>query len=64
MGTVHPLPAAVQHMRIDHRRSGVVVPRQFLHRPDVATRSPGGELRMLAKHTVSTLLENHNTIVV
>ena len=36
-GTVHPLPAAVQHMRVDHRRLDVLVPQQFLHRPDVET---------------------------
>ena len=36
-GTVRPLPAAVQPMRVDHRRIDVLVPQQFLHRPDVVT---------------------------
>lgn len=36
-GTVHPPPAAVQHMRVDHRRLDVLVPHQFLHCSDVVT---------------------------
>jgi hypothetical protein len=36
--TAHPMPAAVQHVRIDHRRRHVRVPEQLLHRADVVAR--------------------------
>jgi hypothetical protein len=33
----HPAPAALQHMRVDHGRTDVLVPQELLHRPnDVA----------------------------
>jgi hypothetical protein len=31
----HPEPAAIQHVRVDHRRADVPVPQQLLDRPDV-----------------------------
>ena len=34
-GTVHPSPAAVQHMRVDHRGLDVLVPQEFLDGSDV-----------------------------
>jgi hypothetical protein len=34
-GTAHSQPAAIQHMRIDHRRLHIFVPQPFLHRPDI-----------------------------
>ena len=37
-GTDHSASAAVQHVRVDHRRADVGVPEQFLNRPDVITR--------------------------
>ena len=33
--TPHPAPAALQHIRVDHGRSDVLVPQEFLHRPNV-----------------------------
>src|SRR5688572_25936811 len=34
-GALHPQPAAVHHMRVNHRRSDVAVTQQLLHGPDV-----------------------------
>ena len=34
----HDLAALVQHLRVDHRRTHVVVAEQFLHRTDVVAR--------------------------
>src|SRR5574341_1333864 len=31
----HPAPAALQHMRVDHSRTDVLMPQEFLHRPNV-----------------------------
>ena len=33
--TPHPVPAPVQHMRVDLRGGDVLVPKQFLDRPNV-----------------------------
>src|SRR5215510_3673158 len=33
----HPAPAALQHVRVDHGRFDVLVPQEFLHRPNVVT---------------------------
>jgi hypothetical protein len=35
--TPHPAPTALQHMRVDHRRSDVLVPQEFLHGPNIVT---------------------------
>jgi len=34
-GAVHPMPAPVQEMGIDHRCAYVLMPEQLLNRPDV-----------------------------
>jgi Transposase IS116/IS110/IS902 family len=33
----HPSPTALQHMRVDHGRTDVLVPHEFLHRPNIVT---------------------------
>ena len=33
----HPAPAALQHIRVDHGRTDVLVPQEFLHRPNLVT---------------------------
>jgi hypothetical protein len=33
--TPYPTPAALQHVRIDHRRLDVLVPQEFLHGPNI-----------------------------
>ena len=35
--TPHPAPTALQHMRVDHGRSDVLVPQEFLHGPNIVT---------------------------
>ncbi len=35
--TPYPAPATLQHMRVDHGRSDVLVPQEFLHRPNIVT---------------------------
>src|SRR5262245_30894094 len=33
----HPAPAALQHIRVDHGRTDVLVPQEFLHRSNIVT---------------------------
>src|SRR5262245_42716492 len=35
--TPHPAPTALQHMCVDHRRSDVLMPQEFLYCPNVVT---------------------------
>ena len=35
--TPHPAPATLQHVRVDHGRSDVLVPQEFLHGPNIVT---------------------------
>ena len=35
--TAHPAPTALQHVRVDHGRSDVLVPQEFLHRANIVT---------------------------
>ena len=32
---MYPSPTALQHVRIDHRRTDVLVPQEFLHGPAI-----------------------------
>ena len=34
-GAANPATAAIQYVRVDHRRAHILVAKQFLHRPDV-----------------------------
>ena len=43
--TPYSSPAALQHMRVDHSRTDVLVPQEFLHCPNIVTvlQQVGGE---------------------
>ncbi len=44
----YPSPTALQHVRIDHRRTDVLVPQEFLHGPNDVVRGRETVRSMLA----------------
>ena len=36
--TLHPAPATIEYMRVNHRRLYILVPQQLLHRANVVIR--------------------------
>jgi hypothetical protein len=50
-GTAHGQSAAIQHMRIDHRRFHIFMAQEFLHRPDIIALLE--QMRRKGNHSVS-----------
>ena len=60
---MHPSPAAVQHMRVDHRSLDVLVPQQFLIHNDCRTRLGGQRVANRAANVATPIFRDERVFL-
>ena len=56
--TADPSPTALQHVRVDHSRTDVLVPQEFLHCPNIVTVLQQGRCKAVPERMTATALGN------